>query len=65
MRKNKRKELKGYKDKEKREDANMRIVAGTACKPVEPSSHRVRNQNRQILHVDVAKLNQYKIKFTI
>ena len=34
---------------------DMRIVAGTHA---EPSSHKVRNQNRLILCAGVAKLNQ-------
>ena len=40
------------------QDLDMRIVAGTAGMPAEPSSHKVRNQNRLILCVVVAKLNQ-------
>ena len=40
----------------------MRIVAGTAGMPAEPSSYKVRNQNRLILRVVVAKLNQYTKK---
>ena len=44
----------------------MRIVAGTAGTPAEPFSHKVRNQNRQVLRVlVVATLNQYKRKVTI
>ena len=42
---------------------DMRIVAGTAGMPAEPSSHKVRNQNRLILRVVVTKLNQYTKKF--
>ena len=42
---------------------NERIVACTAGTPAEPSSHKVRNQNRLILHIVVAKLNQYTKKF--
>ena len=41
----------------------MRIVAGTAGTPAEPSSNSVRNQNRQILRIVVAKLNQKKRKY--
>ena len=36
---------------------DMRIVAGTAGTPAEPSSHRVRNQNEKILRVVDAKLS--------
>ena len=45
--------------------SDMRIVAGMAGPPGEPSSHKVRNQNRQVLRVVVTTLNQYKRKVTI
>ena len=44
---------------------DMRIVPGMAGTPEEPSSHKVRKQNIQVLRVVAVTLNQYKRKVTI
>ena len=42
--------------------ADMKIVAGTAGMPAEPSRHRVRNQNRQILKRSCCKIKSIQKK---
>ena len=44
-------------------ETDMKIVAGMADMPAEPSSHKVRNQNKLIFRVVVAKLNQYTTRY--